>query len=112
MRHGPWLWQTDCVKDRLAGYHHWNDRQCLEQALLVAEHNRIDLEEVRRWSEHERKDAEFARILPRFRDAQRRQSRTSQAGTVRSAGPTPGILEADITGYSILVADSLDPFSL
>ena len=27
---------TDCVKDRLAAFFHWNDRQALEQALLVA----------------------------------------------------------------------------
>ena len=25
---------TDCVKDRLAAYYHWNDRQSLEQAIL------------------------------------------------------------------------------
>ena len=27
---------TDCVKARLAAYYHWQDRQCLEQAILVA----------------------------------------------------------------------------
>jgi len=27
---------TVCVKDRLAAYFHWNDQQCLEQALLAA----------------------------------------------------------------------------
>jgi hypothetical protein len=26
---------TDCVKDRLAAYFHWNDKQALEQAVLV-----------------------------------------------------------------------------
>lgn len=41
---------TDCVKDRLAGYYHWNDLQCLEQASLVAEANKIDLPEIERWS--------------------------------------------------------------
>lgn len=65
---------TDCVKDRLAGYYHWEDRQCLEQALLVAECNSIDLEEVARWSTHERKEDDFSRILPRLRETQRRQS--------------------------------------
>ena len=30
---------TDCVKDRLAAYYHWGDRQCLEQAILVAREN-------------------------------------------------------------------------
>lgn len=30
------LTPTDCVKDRLSSYFHWNDRQGLEQAVLVA----------------------------------------------------------------------------
>lgn len=50
---------TDCVKDRLAAYYHWNDAQCLEQALLVAQTKRIDLKEVERWSKVERKLKEF-----------------------------------------------------
>jgi len=64
---------TDCVKDRLAGYYHWEDRQCLEQALLVAECNGVDLEELGRWSRHEAKEEAFVRILPRFQEAQRRK---------------------------------------
>ena len=28
---------TDCVKDRLAAYYHWKDRESLEQAVAVAE---------------------------------------------------------------------------
>jgi hypothetical protein len=53
------LTPTDCVKDRLAAYFHWNDRQSLEQALLVAQAQRIDLEDVRRWSKSEGNDAKF-----------------------------------------------------
>ncbi|MDI6740798.1 MAG: hypothetical protein QME74_10605 [Candidatus Edwardsbacteria bacterium] len=34
---------TDCVKDRLAAYFHWNDRQSLEQAGLVADNRKIDI---------------------------------------------------------------------
>jgi hypothetical protein len=44
---------TDCVKDRLAAFYHWDDRQSLEQALLVARDQQIDLLEVQRWSERE-----------------------------------------------------------
>jgi hypothetical protein len=47
------LTPTDCVKDRLAAFFHWNDKQSLEQALMVAEIQQIDLEEVRKWSESE-----------------------------------------------------------
>lgn len=41
---------TDCVKDRLAAYFHWDDRQALEQALLVARAQPVDLAEIRRWA--------------------------------------------------------------
>lgn len=44
---------TDCVKDRLAAYFHWNDRQALEQAVLVASAQQIDLDNVRQWSDSE-----------------------------------------------------------
>ena len=53
---------TDCVKDRLAAYYHWDDLQCLEQAVLVARANKIDLAEIERWSEGEGKLDEFRRI--------------------------------------------------
>lgn len=45
---------TDCIKDRLAAYYHWNDRQSLEQALLVGKAKPFDLEEIRRWSVKEK----------------------------------------------------------
>jgi len=57
---------TDCVKDRLAAYYHWNDLQGLEQAILVAQSNDIDLTEVRRWSKVEGMSDAFARIASRF----------------------------------------------
>ncbi|MCK4556255.1 MAG: hypothetical protein KAU47_01965, partial [Candidatus Aminicenantes bacterium] len=44
---------TDCVKDRLAAYYHWEDRQALEQAILVCRNNNVDLKEVERWSKNE-----------------------------------------------------------
>jgi hypothetical protein len=57
---------TDCVKDRLAAYYHWGDRQCLLQAELVAQEQPIDLNEVERWSAVEEKLEEFKRIKDRF----------------------------------------------
>ncbi len=53
---------TDCIKDRLAAYYHWQDQQCLEQAILVATDNKIDLAEVDRWSRHERMQEKFNQI--------------------------------------------------
>jgi len=65
---------TDCVKDRLAAFYHWNDPQCLEQALLVAEVKKVDLREVRRWSAVESKSAEFQRIRKRLSEAARKRN--------------------------------------
>jgi hypothetical protein len=60
---------TDCVKDRLVAYYHWNDAQCLEQAVLVAQAKEIDVDEVERWSEAEGKLDEFGRIRHRLAPA-------------------------------------------
>jgi len=60
---------TECIKDRLAAFYHWNDLQCLEQAFLVASQNTFDLKEVERWSLAENKISEFKifrkRLFPR-----------------------------------------------
>ena len=57
---------TDCVKDRLAAYYHWKDLQSLEQAVLVARSNDVDLHEIKRWSKGEGMSDTFAKIAPRF----------------------------------------------
>jgi hypothetical protein len=44
---------TDCVKDRLAAFFHWNDRQCLQQAVWVALERHVDWDEIERWSRQE-----------------------------------------------------------
>lgn len=53
---------TDCVKDRLAAYYHWDDLQALDQAKMVARNYEIDLAEIRRWSEVEKQLEKFERI--------------------------------------------------
>ena len=53
---------TDCVKDRLDNFYHWKDRQCLDQAIMVATDAEVDIEEVERWSRHEGMTEEFERI--------------------------------------------------
>lgn len=50
---------TDCVRDRLAAFYHWDDRQSLKQAILVARDQEIDLLEVQRWSEREGELSKF-----------------------------------------------------
>ena len=53
---------TDCVKDRLLGYFYWGDRQSLQQAILVAQMNPIDLAEIERWATKEGKLSDFGKI--------------------------------------------------
>jgi hypothetical protein len=50
---------TDCVKDRLCAFYFWNDLQGLEQAVLVAKNQQVDLNEIKRWSKVEGKEQEF-----------------------------------------------------
>lgn len=53
--HITMLTATDCIKDRLASYYHWDDKQALEQALLVfnAKANSINLKDIKKWSKQE-----------------------------------------------------------
>lgn len=47
------LTPTDCVKDRLAAYFHWDDEQSLTQAVWVASKNKIDIEDIEKWAQKE-----------------------------------------------------------
>ncbi len=38
---------TDCIKDRLSSYIHFNARECLDQALLVARNQRFEMRMVK-----------------------------------------------------------------
>lgn len=60
------LTPTDCVKDRLASFFHWNDRQALEQAILVFHDQKISLKEIQRWAKAENhldKFKEFTKLI-------------------------------------------------
>ena len=37
---------TEYIKDRLAGYFHWHDRQSLEQAIIMVENEEINTNEI------------------------------------------------------------------
>lgn len=53
------LTPADCVKDRLSAYYHWHDPQSLDQALMVAKNQKINLKEIEIWSKKEKKLNEF-----------------------------------------------------
>lgn len=57
------LTPTDSVKDRLAAYYHWNDPQSLDQALMVAKYQKINLRRIKKWSVEEK----FLEKFERFR---------------------------------------------
>ena len=57
------LTPTDCIKDRLAAFYHWDDEQCLQQAIWVAQQNKFDLESVKKWSLSEGAEGKFSLFL-------------------------------------------------
>lgn len=57
------LTPTQCVMDRLAAFYHWNDRQALDQAIMVAARQDIQLEKVEKWSKEEGNAAKFNQFL-------------------------------------------------
>lgn len=57
---------TDCVKDRLAWFYHYSDLECLQQAVLVAKHQPIDLDEIERWSAAEGHSDQYSKIRSRL----------------------------------------------
>ena len=60
------LTPTDCVVDRLAGFYHWNDEQCMEQAVAVASRHPVDLDRIRNWSARESSSQRFKEFLARL----------------------------------------------
>jgi len=55
---------THCVMDRLAAFYHWNDPQCLDQAIAVAKSQDVDFDVIKGWSEREGHGEKYER----FRD--------------------------------------------
>jgi hypothetical protein len=57
---------TDSVKDRLAGYFYGNDAQCLKQAVMICQMNKVSLSNIRDWAKKEgqsEKMKRFERLL-------------------------------------------------
>lgn len=47
---------TDCVKDRLASYHYYKNKDALDQAVLVAQNQDVNFSKIKKWCLNE--DAE------------------------------------------------------
>jgi len=59
------LTPTDCIKDRLSAYYHWDDKQSLDQAVWVAEENKFDKDSIKIWSENEGMIDKYEHFLQR-----------------------------------------------
>ena|SRR3990167_2058672 len=59
------LTPTDSVKDRIASFYHWNDRQSLEQAIAICKEipKKINIHEIKRWSTKENHSEKFKIFL-------------------------------------------------
>jgi hypothetical protein len=54
---------TDCVKDRLASYIHFKAPEGLDQAVLVAKNQNVNLSKIKSWCKNEKADWAFADFL-------------------------------------------------
>lgn len=57
------LHPVDSVKDRLASFYHWNDKQGLQQAINICLEQSVDLAEVKRWSIQEGYQDKFSSFI-------------------------------------------------
>jgi len=64
---------TDCVKDRLAAFYFWNDRQALEQAVLVAFRQPGDLRDIKSWSRSEGLPERLAEFLRKLNERKKKR---------------------------------------
>lgn len=65
------LSRTDCIRDRLSHFFHWNDFTALNAAVGVATNNPADVEMplLRAWAEREQELEKFAEFQLRVEDA-------------------------------------------
>ncbi len=57
------LTPTDSIKDRLAAFYHWNDKQGLEQAVMIARSHPVKLDEIKSWSLKEFQKVKFDEFI-------------------------------------------------
>ena len=62
------LLPIDSVKDRLASFYHWDDREALEQAASICLEQVVDLKEVEEWSLRENQGTKFQIFKKRFEE--------------------------------------------
>jgi len=58
---------TDCVKDRLASYIHFDAPECLDQAVLVASLHDVNLSSIKNWCKNEGSPEAFEVFLKKLK---------------------------------------------
>jgi len=56
----------DSVKDRLASYFHWNDKQGLDQAVEICSERKMDMKEIKAWAAREGFSDKFQEFAKRI----------------------------------------------
>lgn len=59
---------TQSVMDRLSAYFHWNDLQCLDQAIWIAEKHPVNITKIKKWSKQEGEDEKFKIFLAHLKN--------------------------------------------
>ena len=54
---------------RLAAFYHWDDQQCLDQAIAVPKSQSIDFEIIKGWSKREGHETNFRQFLDRLKNS-------------------------------------------
>lgn len=54
---------TQSVMDRLSAYFHWNDLQCLDQAIWIAQKHPVQINKIRAWVKREGQEERFKIFL-------------------------------------------------
>lgn len=60
---------TDCVKDRLAAFIHWDDKESLEQAIMVTKNQIVDIDEIKRWAKTEVNGKKITEFLKKYKES-------------------------------------------
>ena len=58
---------TDCIRDRLASYIHFNARECLDQAILVAKRLPFNKSKVEKWCKSEGAKEVYKEFISKLR---------------------------------------------
>jgi len=60
------LTPTQSVKDRLASFFHWDDKESLNQAIWIFQNQEVDLEDIKRWAKNEKSEEKLKFFLDKI----------------------------------------------